>query len=379
MSHANNYSRRPPSPSSLSLLWAYALLMGVVLFLVWRFWPEPTGVVGLDPQASQREITPRGDLAEDEKTTIAIYNKARQSVVNIDTVGYRRDFFDVAEEKIGSGSGIVWNDKGHIVTNFHVVKNAQVVYVTLADHSRYKVVLDPVQRLFDETKDLAVIKINAPAERLKPIAIGRSDNLQVGQKAFAIGNPFGLDHTLTTGVVSALGRQFERIKGVIQTDAAINPGNSGGPLLDSAGLLIGVNTAIISSTNSSAGIGFAIPVDEVNRVVTQLIRHGKVSRPGLGIQVATDQFAHSRRIKGVLVMKVLPDSPADKAGLRGLIATETGYRLGDIIVAIDGKDTFTSSQLFSLLDDYQIGQQVEVTAVRDGEMFKTKVTLAELN
>lgn len=379
MSSFNNYSRRPPSTSSLSLLWAYALLLAVVLFLVWRFWPERTGGGDLDPQASQREVTPRGDLAEDEKTTIAIYNKARQSVVNIDTSGYRRDFFDVAEEKIGSGSGIVWNDKGHIVTNYHVVKNAQFVYVTLADHTRYKVILDPKRRMFDESKDLAVIKIDAPAERLKPIALGRSDKLQVGQKTFAIGNPFGLDHTLTTGVVSALGRQFDRIKGVIQTDAAINPGNSGGPLLDSAGLLIGVNTAIISSTNSSAGIGFAIPVDEVNRVVTQLIRHGKVSRPGLGIQVATDQLARSQRIKGVLVMKVLPESPADKAGLRGLVATETGYRLGDVIVAIDGKETFSTSQLFGILDDYQIGHQVEVTVVRDGETFKTKVTLAELN
>src|SRR5262249_54071004 len=159
------------------------------------------------------------------------------------------------------------------------------------DHSRWKVVLDPNRRLYDENKDLAVIRISAPKSRLFPIPIGKSENLQVGQKVFAIGNPFGLDQTLTTGVISAVGRQFERLKGVIQTDAAINPGNSGGPLLDSAGLLIGVNAAIVSSSGSSAGIGFAIPVDEVNRTVTQLIKRGKISRPGMGIQVATDQFS----------------------------------------------------------------------------------------
>lgn len=374
----STYNRKPASQFSPSLLWAYALLLGVVLFLVWRFWPERTGGGDVDPQVTERVITPRGDLADDEKTTIAIYNKARQSVVNIDTVGYRQDWFDVAETR-GSGSGIVWNDKGHIVTNNHVIRGAQVVYVTLADHSRYKVMIDPQRRLYDDSKDLAVIKIDAPADRLKPIQLGRSDKLQVGQKTFAIGNPFGLDHTLTTGVVSAIGRQFERIKGVIQTDAAINPGNSGGPLLDSAGLLIGVNTAIISSTSSSAGIGFAIPVDEVNRVVTQLIRHGKVSRPGLGIVPAPDQLTRNQGLQGILIMRVNPGSPADRIGLRGITRDETGYRLGDMIIAIDGKDTLSTRQLFNVLDDYEVGREVELTIVRAGEQLKLKATLAELN
>lgn len=370
------YSRQPPSRSSLNLLWAYALLLGVVLFLIWRFWPEKGGDGELDPGAAPRAITPRGSLAEDEKTTIEIYNKARESVVNIDTIGRRRDFFDVTETR-GSGSGFVWNDQGHIVTNNHVLQGATEVYVTLADHSRYKVEIDPRRRLFDETKDLAVIKINAPASKLKPIAVGRSDNLQVGQKVFAIGNPFGLDQTLTTGIVSALGRQFDRIKGVIQTDAAINPGNSGGPLLDSAGLLIGVNTAIISSSGASAGIGFAIPVDEVNRVVTQLIRRGKVSRPGLGIQVTTDQFNRSQGIQGVVILKVFPNSPAAQAGLRGV--DEGSFRLGDVIIGINDKKIRVTSDLFTLLDDHQVGDEVEVTFLREGEQQKARIKLAELN
>jgi S1-C subfamily serine protease len=231
-----------------------------------------TPVGGAEPRA----VTPRGDLMDLEKTTVNIYNNAKPSVVHITTTGLRRDaFFNVQEVPEGTGSGFIWDDLGHVVTNYHVVRNARSVYVTLWDQTTYEGTVIGAQ----PNKDLAVLRIDAPKAKLRPIPVGKSADLQVGQKAFAIGNPFGLDHTLTTGVVSALNRQIESvtheaIKGAIQTDAAINPGNSGGTLLDSAGRLIGVNTAIYSPSGTSAGIGFAIPVDTVNEVVPQLIAKG---------------------------------------------------------------------------------------------------------
>ncbi len=218
----------------------------------------------------------------------------------------------------GTGSGFIWDEGGHIVTNYHVIKGADGAHVTLADHTTYRASLVGAA----PDKDLAVLHIDAPKDKLVPIRIGNSTDLQVGQMAYAIGNPFGLDLTLTTGVISALGREIQSvtkrtIKNVIQTDAAINPGNSGGPLLDSAGRLIGVNTAIYSPSGSSAGIGFAIPVDEVNRVVPQLIKNGKVERPGLGVQVAHDQLARELGVqKGAVIVRAFRNSPAAKAGLR---------------------------------------------------------------
>jgi len=220
----------------------------------------------VDLNALPRAITPRGDLAEEEKTTIALFRQASPSVVHITTLAVRQDAFslDVFQIPQGTGSGFVWDNQGRIVTNFHVIRDADAAQVTLADHSSWKARLVGAY----PDKDLAVLMVDAPKDRLHPIAIGTSHDLQVGQRLFAIGNPFGLDQSLTTGIISALGREIESvnrraIKDMIQTDAAINPGNSGGPLLDSSGRLIGVNTAIYSPSGASAGIGFAIPVDEV--------------------------------------------------------------------------------------------------------------------
>jgi S1-C subfamily serine protease len=230
-------------------------------------------------------------------------------------------------------------------------------------------------------KDLAVLRIDAPANRLQPIPIGTSKDLQVGQSVFAIGNPFGLDQSLTTGVISALGREIESvtrrpIQGVIQTDAAINPGNSGGPLLDSAGRLIGVNTAIYSPSGVSAGIGFAIPVDTVNRIVAELIRYGKVTRPGIGIQIAEEQIADRLGVKGILVVDVVAGSAAAKAGIRPTRREDSGrVRLGDVITAIDGKKVESPNELFILLENYKVGDVVGISLLREGKTLQTKVTL----
>ena len=303
-------------------------------------------------------------------------------MVNITTLAVARDFFSLNLLQIpeGTGSGFIWDDAGHIVTNFHVIEKAAAAQVTLADHSTWKARRVGVA----PDKDLAVLRIDAPRDRLRPIPIGSSKDLQVGQKALAIGNPFGLDQTLTTGVISALGREIESvtrrpIQGVIQTDTAINPGNSGGPLLDSAGRLIGVNTAIYSPSGASAGIGFAIPVDTVNRVVPELIRYGKIIRPGLGVQVAEDQLAAELRVKGVLIVDVVPGSVAAKAGIRPTRRDSQGrVRLGDVIVAINGKRINSVNDLFLLLEEYKVGDVVALGLFRDGKREQVKVTLEAL-
>jgi S1-C subfamily serine protease len=284
-----------------SQLWAIRILLCLSVVLIWRFWPHgPSGNVAL--QSVARPIASRGDLAEDEKTTIAIFKRTSRAVVHITTLAVRQDAFslDLFQILQGTGSGFIWEQAGHIVTNYHVIQGADAAQVTLADHSTWKAKLVGAY----PDRDLAVLVIAAPFDRLHPIPVGTSHDLQVGQKVFAIGNPFGLDQSLTTGVISALGRQIESannrpIKDMIQTDEAINPGNSGGPLLDSAGRLIGANTAIYSPSGAYAGIGFAIPMDEVNRVVPRLIRDGKVIRPGLGVQTAPDQLTATTRSQGV--------------------------------------------------------------------------------
>jgi S1-C subfamily serine protease len=262
-----------------------------------------------DPEAVSRPVTARGDLAGDEQNTIDIFRSAAPSVVYITSIAVRRNLFslNVYEIPQGTGSGFIWDRQGRIVTNFHVISDASRLEVTLADRSTWKAALVGAA----PDRDLAVLQITAPASKLQPIAVGESTNLLVGQKVFAIGNPFGLDQTLTTGVVSALGREITAVTGrtihdVIQTDAAINPGNSGGPLLDSAGRLIGVNTAIYSPSGASSGIGFAVPVGEVNRVVPQIISKGKVLRPGLGVTLANRSLTRDLGLEGVLVLKVLP-------------------------------------------------------------------------
>ena len=320
-----------------------------------------------DPAAVPRAIEARGDLAADEKTTISIFRQAAPSVVYITSLALRRDFFSLNAYEIpkGTGSGFVWDQKGRIVTNYHVVANANRLEVTLADHSTWKAVLVGAA----PDKDLAVLHISAPADKLRPLALGDSRDLLVGQKVFAIGNPFGLDQTLTTGVVSALGREIKAgngraIRDMIQTDAAINPGNSGGPLLDSAGRLIGVNTAIYSPSGTSAGIGFAVPVAEVNRVVPQLIAHGRVIRPGLGVSLAPDSVARALGVKGVVILAVGPGSSAERAGLRGSQQSWGGFVPGDIIVRVNKHKVRSYDELRDILDQCAVGETVTLTLLR---------------
>jgi S1-C subfamily serine protease len=271
-------------------------------------------------EAAPRVVMPRGPLAADEQNNVDVFRRISPSVVHITTLGLQRDFFSLGVQQVpkGTGTGFVWDTQGHIVTNFHVIQGGDAARVTLADQTTWKAELVGV---FAD-RDLAVLKIDAPRGKLMAIPIGSSRDLVVGQKVFAIGNPFGLDQTLTTGIVSALNREIEStnqrsIRGVIQTDAAINPGNSGGPLLDSAGRLIGVNAQIYSPSGASAGIGFAIPVDEVNRVVPRLIRDGRMVRPAIGITAAPENFGRALELpRGVALLRVLPGSPGAKAGLK---------------------------------------------------------------
>ena len=332
-----------------------------------------------DPRATSRTVTARGELFSDERSTINLFRQASPSVVNITTIGVERDLFTLNLYQIpqGTGSGFVWDINGDIITNFHVIQNADSAQVTLADQSNWKARVVGVA----PDKDLAVLRIDAPANRLRPIPIGTSKDLQVGQSVYAIGNPFGLDQTLTTGVISALNREIESvtrrpIQGVIQSDAAINPGNSGGPLLDSAGRLIGVNTAIYSTSGTSAGIGFAIPVDTVNRIVPELIRSGKIIRPGLGIQIADDQIAQRLGVTGILVVDVARGSAAAKAGIQPTRRDAEGrLRLGDIITALDGKKVESPTDLYLLLEKYKIGDAVNISILRNGKTVETKVAL----
>ncbi len=329
-----------------------------------------------------RPIAPRGPLQEDEKSNIAVFKTASRSVVHITTVEYATDLFSrsVMQVPRGTGSGFIWDEAGHVVTNFHVIQGANAARVTLADQTTWKAAL--VGAFPD--RDLAVLRIDAPKDKLKPILIGESGNLQVGQKVYAIGNPFGLDQTLTTGIVSALNREIEsvtqrRIRGVIQSDAAINPGNSGGPLLDSAARLIGVNTAIYSPSGASAGIGFAIPVDEVRRIVPRLIRDGKFIRPTLGIQGAADSVRRALGLPpGIIIVGVEAGSPADRVGLRPFRRARDGSVIpGDQLVAIAGTPVANDDDLLNILENHQNGDRVSITLLRNGQRQERIVTLGQ--
>ncbi|NOQ47368.1 MAG: trypsin-like serine protease, partial [Desulfobulbaceae bacterium] len=353
-----------------------ALLIIIFVAGAWIFYQswQPTM---FDPDAKPRTIAARGDLAADEQTTIDIFHNAAPSVVYITSIAVRRNMFsmNVYEIPQGTGSGFIWDKQGRIVTNYHVISDASRIEVTLADHTTWKAVLVGAA----PDRDIAVLQISAPAAKLRPMPIGASDDLLVGQKVFAIGNPFGLDQTLTTGVVSALGREITSVTGrtihnVIQTDAAINPGNSGGPLLDSAGRLIGVNTAIYSPSGGSAGIGFAVPVQEVNRVVPQVIRSGKVLRPGLGVSLANKRLTSELGLQGVLVLNVQPGTAAKKAGLRGTRQVRGGLVLGDIILAVNGKKVEDYNSLRDELERNQVGESVTLTLLRDGGKVDLSVT-----
>ncbi|KAL3783822.1 hypothetical protein HJC23_005315 [Cyclotella cryptica] len=357
----------------------------------------------------------------EEENRIAIFERVAPSVVYIDTFAEKRDVFstNVMEVPIGSGSGYIWDSEGHIVTNFHVVqeaKSAQVAILTASSAVSGNALLskqtgggssmdDPVNAInpftsvrpgalgsvgstalngftrnvykarvigVDPTKDIAVLKVDAPINELRPIEVGTSQGLRVGQGSLAIGNPFGLDHTLTTGVISGLGREVKSptgrpISNVIQTDAAINPGNSGGPLLDSSGRMIGMATAIYSPSGASAGVGFAIPADTVQYVVTMLIENGQIIRPLLGVSILDSKQARQALgiTKGVLILEVKPGTPAFKAGLRGIRRSDSGIiEIGDIITAIEGSQITKEEDLFKAVEQFEPGDVVTVTVNR---------------
>lgn len=318
-------------------------------------------------------------LSSEEKSTIRLFEKAAPSVVYITTLARQRDYFstNITEVPRGTGSGFVWDKSGHIITNYHVVQTvaekSDKATVTFSDRSTWDAELVGIA----PEKDLAVLKISASAESLRPIPIGNSEQLRVGQTTYAIGNPFGLDQTLTTGIVSALGREIQSIGGVIiqdviQTDAAINPGNSGGPLLNSAGQLIGVNTAIYSPSGAYAGIGFSIPVDAVKWVVPDLIQYGRINRPTLGIYPARQQL----NVEGVLIMGVVENSGAAKAGLKGTLRDKYGrIELGDIITGLDNSKIKNYSDLILALEKHKPGETVTITILREDKEKKVDVVL----
>ncbi len=379
-SYNSSYDQNEGSPRPIASVWPLLALLAALAVLlgglVYWFW----GARHSAGSAQPRPVTPAGNLSEAEQATIKLFRTAAPSVVHVANLTERRTPFslNVQQDERGLGSGFIWDDDGHIVTNYHVVQGANLARVVFQDGTSY----DTRDISTYPDKDIAVLHIKAPASKLVPILVGSSHDLQVGQSTFAIGNPFGLDQSLTTGIVSALGREITSpngrpIRGVIQTSAPINPGNSGGPLLDSSGRLIGMTTAILSQSGMFGGIGFAIPVDEINRDVPQLINHGQVVRPRLGVQVAEDQVAHQLGIQGgALIVRVLPNSPAAAAGLRGVSEDDQGQIVvGDVIVAIDDKPIKTGKDLFAVLEQYKAGDTVTVTFVRDGKKQQTKATL----
>jgi len=345
--------------------------------------------VSAGPGAMTESMTsgpvPEG-LTEGETRDIGIFRRASPGTVFITSLALRRGWFslDVTTVPQGSGTGFVWDTEGHIVTNFHVVqtRDRNTSYrVTLWDHSEYEATIVGVAR----GKDLAVLRIDAPRELLSPLALGTSHDLAVGQKVLALGNPFGLDHTLTTGVVSALGRDLEApdgrtIRDVIQTDAAINPGNSGGPLLDSSGRLIGVNTAIASPSGAYAGIGFAIPADTVRRLVPQLIEHGEPIRPGIGISILSDYQARQYGFDGIPVVEVVRGMPADRAGIEQVTVTRGGRVRGDVIVGVNGRRVRTRAELLDAFEEAGgVGATIDLALLNAGRTREVELKLIEVN
>ena len=361
--------RRPTSAA----LWLAGLLIALITATAGDAWAQRG-------DAAPRAVAPRAALQADEWANIEVFKRVSPSVVHITTLATQRDLFSRSVQQVprGTGTGFVWDNAGHIVTNFHVIQDGSGARVTLADQSSWPATL--VGAFAD--RDLAVLKINAPAAKLTPIPIGLSRDLQVGQKVYAIGNPFGLDQTLTVGIVSALNREIESfnnrsIRGVIQTDAAINPGNSGGPLLDSAGRLIGVNTQIASPSGASAGIGFAIPVDEVNRIVPRLVRDGRITRPALGITAGNENLRRALRLpEGVALVQVTPGGPAARAGLQAFSRSRDGsISPGDVITAINDEPITSLDDMLTLLEKRQPGDSVSLSLWREGRSRKQTVVL----
>lgn len=374
----------PPPPGSDPFRRRFRAFTLAVAALVLLWWSLPMIESFFTPRdGGIRTVVARGDLAADERATIELFEKSRDSVVFISTARLVRDLWtrNVFAVPRGTGSGFIWDDAGHIITNFHVVEGTNEATIKLADGRDYKAALVGVS----PAHDIAVLRIGIGFKRPPPVPIGTSHDLKVGQKVFAIGNPFGLDWTLTTGIVSALDRSLPSgtggppIQHLIQTDAAINPGNSGGPLLDSAGRLIGINTAIYSPSGASVGIGFAVPVDTIMRVVPQIITQGRYIRPALGIEVderLNERITMLLKIKGVIVLHVSRGSAADRAGLKGAILTPDGGVIpNDVIVAVQGKPVDSVSKLLALIDEFNVGDTVQLTVIRDEQAREIDVVL----
>lgn len=354
-----------------------AILAFLVLMAVW---------VGYDyvrlmlfTQEAPRVVTPRGALADSEQTAIRLFEEAAPSTVFVTTLE-RGDWSLLWQSpaKMGMGSGFVWDQAGHIVTNFHVIDNADSISVRFGPDEKHNAVIVGAAPEYD----LAVLRLTGgPHRSFAPLPVGASQDLQVGQTVFAIGNPFGLSRTLTQGIVSALERRLptrggREIRGMIQTDAAINPGNSGGPLLDSAGRLVGVNTAIVSDSGAFSGVGFAVPIDVVNRVVPRIISHGRMPRAGIGISALGEEFTAHLDLNGVVVADVLPGLPADRAGLRG-VDRRNGL-LGDVITHVNGKRVSSVSDLAAALETIGVGEQARLRLRRDGRAIEVMVKVVDI-
>ncbi len=405
----NRMSTRPPSDGGLYrtvLVPVLVVTLVLALLQTWEWWrngsrnaaerrrmehsepeqPVPrrtrstTDTAGTDRPAP--DTTAFSARCEQEERTVAIFERVSPAVVSVaNRAMVRGGFFGLTlyELQQGAGSGFLWDRQGHVISNYHVVHNSTSLTVTLRDGSSYDARLVGI----DPDRDLAVLKIDAPQHLLSPVELGSSQDLRVGQQALAIGNPFGLDTTLTVGVVSALGRTIQsmtnrRISDVIQTDAAINPGNSGGPLLDSQGRLIGVNTAIVSPSGAYAGVGFAVPIDTVKRVVPQLIEHGRIRRAGLGIELLPDHITRRSGVEGVGILSVTPNGPAARANLEGVRRRRGGLYFGDIILSIADVPIAGTDDYAAVMDECRAGETVRVEVMRDGRRRTVSVTLIEL-
>ncbi len=358
----------------------------IIIVIVWIV----ADFLGIKParflrsKVSMRPVTqPVGDLGADERVNMDVFVQASPSVTYITNKRFQRDYFsfNVMEIPQGTGSGFLWDNKGHIVTNFHVIYEADEIEVKLMDGKSYDATV--VGAAPDH--DLAVLQINPTNLNISPLMIGSSSDLRVGQKVLAIGNPFGLDSTLTTGIISALGRTIQSmtqryIHDVVQTDAAINPGNSGGPLLDSFGRLIGVNTAIMSPSGTYSGVGFAVPVDTVNRIVTKLINYGKVGRPGFGLSLIPEHIMARIGIEGVGILDVFKGSSAEEAGLREVKRLPNGrIEMGDIIIEVDGTKVRKSSDLVRILDRHEVGDEVDIVIIRASVKKTLRIAIQSVN
>jgi 2-alkenal reductase len=360
--------------SRRTLFW---IILGIVIMIALAYLDRTPGP-GRRIDSQPREIQPRGDLADFEKATIEIFTASAPSVVYIFTENAVRTFFGAQQVRQGAGSGFFWDRHGHVVTNFHVVRGAQRIQVRMDSGEA----IDAAFVGGTPDYDLAVVRLRSIPAEIAPIPLGASENLQVGQAVFAIGNPFGLSRTLTTGVISALDRRLptaagREIAGVIQTDAAINPGNSGGPLLDSAGRLIGVNTAIISESGTSAGIGFAVPATIVNRVVPELITRGHMPRPGIGIIAVDESIAAGLDVSGLVIERVLPGSSAERAGLKGI--DYENRIIGDVIVEAAGREVNDIDEFAQLLQDLEIGEVILLRVRRGSTVRVVEVEIMDIS